>query len=733
MTDLAKLSNRLPVTGYLDRLSARPGENLEVKVSAAKPGPCRARLVRVISGDPNPDGPGLQFEDHGTLFDHAFEAEDQPIRIGSYGEAPGPDLPTGPVCWTALICPGLAEQSDRVVLYHGDGVSGLSLLVGPAGVTALLDGEGGAEILSVPGPLMPRRWHRIWACLDPETGRMGVGFHSPAYLYEPVVSGFAEIEVSGARAPGGVVRIAMADPDRPLTGFNGRIEDPAIVKGWPSSGDEAFTTLDALGSRLIAGWDFSRAIDTQTIVGCGEQGRDGRLYNVPTRGATGARWTGRDHCWRHAPAEYGAIRFHDDDLGDLGWKTSFSFAVPDGLRSGAYALHLTGGDGEDWLPFYVLPMRSEATSSIAFLASTYTYTAYGNHARGNVNAEFRARVRDWGAYPHNPDDYPIYGRSTYNLHPDGTGISQVTRARPMLTMRPGFITFVDPKGSGLRHYPADTHLLAWLEAKGFAFDIVTDEDLDAEGAELLSRYALVLTGTHPEYHTAGTLDALQAHVRTGGRLCYLGGNGFYWRIGRAADRPDGLELRRAEGGVRAWAAEPGEYYHASDGMLGGLWKRARRDPQQLAGVGFSTQGAYDAGHFRRTAASHAPELAWMFEGVDGEILGNYGLNAGGAAGFELDRAQIELGTPANAVVVARSEGLPPTFYPAIEDLSFTPVAIGGGDPKPLVRGDMTYFEVAGGGAIFSASAITFCGSLWRDGGFDGPVSRLLENVVRHLG
>ena len=48
-------------------------------------------------------------------------------------------------------------------------------------------------------------------------------------------------------------------------------------------------------------------------------------------------------------------------------------------------------------------------------------------------------------------------------------------------MRPGFLTFHDPRGSGMRHYPADLHLLAWLEAKGFDFDIVTDEDLDDEG------------------------------------------------------------------------------------------------------------------------------------------------------------------------------------------------------------------------------------------------------------
>ena len=69
-------------------------------------------------------------------------------------------------------------------------------------------------------------------------------------------------------------------------------------------------------------------------------------------------------------------------------------------------------------------------------------------------------------------------------------------------------------------------MLAWLEARGIDFDVITDDDLDAEGAELLTPHRVVLTGGHPEYHTAATLDALQAHVRGGGRLCDLGGNGF---------------------------------------------------------------------------------------------------------------------------------------------------------------------------------------------------------------
>ena len=65
---------------------------------------------------------------------------------------------------------------------------------------------------------------------------------------------------------------------------------------------------------------------------------------------------------------------------------------------------------------------------------------------------------------------------------------------------------------------------------------------------LLAGYKCVLTGSHPEYHTPQTLDALGAYIGQGGRLCYLGGNGFYWRIAVSDAIPDVLEVRRAEGG-----------------------------------------------------------------------------------------------------------------------------------------------------------------------------------------
>ena len=73
----------LPITGYLDRFSARPGESLAAKISVPSGGRYRARLRRVISGDPNPAGPGLRFEDLPARFDAEFQGRHQPSRPGS--------------------------------------------------------------------------------------------------------------------------------------------------------------------------------------------------------------------------------------------------------------------------------------------------------------------------------------------------------------------------------------------------------------------------------------------------------------------------------------------------------------------------------------------------------------------------------------------------------------------------------------------------------------------------
>jgi N,N-dimethylformamidase len=267
--------------------------------------------------------------------------------------------------------------------------------------------------------------------------------------------------------------------------------------------------------------------------------------------------------------------------------------------------------------------------------------------------------------------------------------------------------------------------------KGIAFDVVTDHDLDREGAALLRPYRAVVIGSHPEYHTPNTLDALQNYVDGGGRLAYLGGNGFYWRVATSPEIPDVLEIRRAEGGIRNWAAEPGEYFHALDGGYGGLWRRNGRPPQMLCGVGFSAQGLFEGSYYRRMPGAADPRAAWIFDGVEDEIIGDFGLSGGGAAGFELDRADFALGTPPNALILARSEGHQSHFGTVPEELLSHLATLNGERPKDLIRAEIVYFETTAGGAVFSTGSITFCGSLSYNN-YDNNISRMLENVLRRF-
>jgi N,N-dimethylformamidase len=720
----------IPLTGYTDRLSAAPGERMAFKVSSTAAGPYRASLARVIHADPNPVGPGVKMEDLAHRFSIERSSRSQPIALGSYArvEAAAALRLAGPLTVTALIWPTLARGEQCVVSRWDEATgAGWALSLGPGGVTARIGtGGGGPLTVSTAAALALRQWHRVWLVLDPAAGTLRVGAGALA-RGAPREASTALPRAARPEAPAPLLIGARLAPD-PREHFNGKIEDPLVLAA--AAETPAALVLDPLlpPVGLIAGWDFSQGIAGLDVVDVGPHRLGGRLVNLPTRAVTGARWTGREMCWRHVPREYAAIHFHEDDLYDAGWATDFEFTVPGDLPSGAYVMRLAAGGHADELPFYVRPPRGRTTADVLFIASTYTYQAYANHARSSMDDAFRARIAAWGAYPTNADDHPEYGRSTYNRHRDGSGICYSSRLRPVLTFRPRYLTFDDPRGSGLRHYSADTHLLDWLERHGVRFDVVTDEDVDAEGAALLAPYATVLTGSHPEYHTARTLDAHAGYLDGGGRLIYLGGNGFYWRIATSPTVPGVLEVRRAEGGIRTWDAQPGEYYHALDGAYGGLWRRNGRPPQQLVGVGFSAQGLFDGSYYRRQAGADDPRAAWILAGVKDEILGNFGLSGGGAAGFELDRADPRLGTPAGAIVVASSEGHASHFVVVPEELLSHISTVSGEPPAKLLRADMTYAELPGGGAIFSVGSITFCGSLSHNG-YDNNVSRILKNVV----
>ncbi len=208
---------------------------------------------------------------------------------------------------------------------------------------------------------------------------------------------------------------------------------------------------------------------------------------------------------------------------------------------------------------------------------------------------------------------------------------------------------------------------------------------------------------------------------------YLGGNGFYWRVAFHDVLPGVMEVRRGEDGTRPWVADPGEYYMAFNGEYGGLWRRNGRPPNTLVGVGFTAQGFDLATYYRRMPGSRDPRAGFIFAGVGDEIIGDFGLGFGGAAGQEIDRHDPALGSPPHALVLATSEGHTDNMLLANEDLNATHMRVGGVE-APEVQADMVFFETGHGGAVFSTGSISWVSALPCNG-FDNNVARITQNVV----
>ena len=692
--------------------------------------------MSVICGDPNPDGPGIKERDLSELFAGNYGSRVQAVSLGSYGRVPDAPALHGltSITMVATIWPTTPHKDLQGVIAKHEPITGTGLVLGidAMGTRALVGtGDGVVQQVSVGKPLRERAWYRVWVSYDTDCQTLSVG-------QIPLRTAFRVDDMGTASTHLGRTPSLDTSSDLLLgaigglrvTGhYNGKLERPMVIG---RALDEAAIRIAAASDRptdVVGLWDFSQEISGSRLVDVGPHGLHGELVNLPTRGMTGCNWTGAETCWRHAPEQYGAIHFHEDDIYDCGWETDFSFTVPADFKSGVYAMRLTCGTVRDMIPFFVRPRRGHPQTDVCVLIPTLTYTVYANFARGVTNDAYRERIDAWGARPWTADEHRDYGLSTYNYHVDGSGIGYASCLRPLITMRSGCLSYLDPRGSGLRHFPADTHLIDWLDAMGHKVDIITDHDLHAEGIELIAPYKVVMTASHPEYHTQDTLDALSTYTQQGGRLMYLRGNGFYWRVALNPAWPGAVEIRRAEGGIRTWAAEPGEYCNSFDGHYGGLWRRNGRPPQQLAGVGFTSQGIFKGSYYRRQPEAQDPRVAWMFEGVEGEILGDFGLSGGGAAGFELDRADARLGTPPNTLVLARSEGHGPEDFILVHEERLNQEATWPGEPaEQLIRADMVYFETPQGGAVFSVGSITFCGSLFHNR-YDNNISRLVNNVL----
>lgn len=692
------------VVAYCEPFSARPGDVVRLFTSCEPDlvGTCTLDLVRLRCGD---RFTGLDEEVVAADLPAALAARHQPLRPGSYAVVERHPAIDGLEALHVRVLarpslPGEGREQALLATFDEATGQGWSLELDAAGRPQL---RVGASVLTLSRPLRRDRWVALEGTCGPD-GTLGL---SARYL--------------PTRGPGDAV--ADRDEERSATapaalGAGGPL---LFAARWGADGHPAACYDGRLEAPELVGtvrWDLSRDIGTSILRAVGVAGLDAATHQCPARAVTGSRWDGSTQRWSDAPEQWAAVHFHHDDLTDARWEADAALTVPD-LASGVYCFRLTSPAGDvDRTPFVVRPPEGQPSSAVAFLVPSATYLAYANHRMTISGADFfpaRNRLRPEFQWIR---DHPEVGLSMYEYHPDGSGVMYSSRRRPILNLKPGADGWA---------FTADTNLTAFLERTGLGYDCLTDEDLHREGAAALEGYQVVVTGSHPEYTSTRMLDALEAFLRRGGRLMYLGGNGFYWRVAFSDHEPGVMEVRRAEDGTRGWIAEPGEYHHAWGGEYGGLWRRLGRAPNLLVGVGFAAQGFDRAAPFVRSEASWSSRAAWVFEGVDApSLFGDYGVG-GGAAGQEIDRYDTRLGSPPHAVVLASATDHSEQMLRTKEELLAT--RMNGPDPK--IRADMVFFETPAGGAVFSVGSIAWYGALPHDD-WDNDVARVTSNVLRRF-
>lgn len=723
----------MKIVGYSDRLSALPGSELSFMISSAEPR-FSARLVRLRHGDTNPAGPGLKLTHVPSDLDGEYDGTFQELRTGSYVRVPSTaSLPDGFTIqmWIWATLPDRGVQT-LISKRTRDG-EGFALRL----ESGLLTLQVGDAAVSLTNPVRRRTWYFVAATYD-GTGKARLVLRPSS----GVTFGLEADKYGALKAPGAVPEGELLIGAEPVLGgrsaavthcYNGKVDSPTV---FPRVLTDAELDRLATGDRdllneAVGAWDFSQGIGAWEARDVSPASNHGTVVNQPMRGATGYNWTANRHGWTIAPQEYGAIHFHEDDLSDAGWDQTITWTVPDDLRTGTYAVHVTAGDAEDYLPFIVPPMVGKPTAKIALVMPTFSYLAYANERLAAPGGMFAGAIPN---YPHQEQDKYMLEtglRSLYDTHIDGSGVCYASWRRPLVSIRPTYrYPYMNNGEGGPSGLAADLRIIDWLEEHGYEYDLLTDVELNAEGVDRLAAYSVVLTGQHPEYVSGKMIDAFQAYLNSGGRLMYLGGNGMYWVT--ELDEADGasIEIRRRGPADRTWDTAPGEDYLTSTGELGGLWRYRGRSPQSWLGVGYFGGGGAPGRPFERQPGSLDPRVSFVFEGVGaGEAIGDTDAltNIWGAAGHEVDAVDPDLGTPEHTIVLASATGFDPAIWDVVYEERINAV-----DPQVKVaRGDMTMLAYPNDGAVFSASSTIWVSCLSYNN-YDNNVSRVTRNVLNRF-
>jgi len=717
------------LSGYLDPIGVAPGGVLRIHLSApAAHHIAVARLGRSALLRPEPDDAADRAEASVLSELRCPSASRHNVHPGSYARIDGPGVgrPATVSAWVRVWhLPATVETSSWAAVVSDMNYPEKCLWA--LGIDA--DGHPGCYVgdgnhhdrrwwCFARSSLLNRRgeWVHLAFTVDGSTVRLwvdgetaGEGAAAPLSVELPAsgqvrIAASAESGLADHFLDGDVSAVTLFAKPLARNDIVALTEDRAMSLDPPVGGDS-----------LLAHWPL-RERSGRLISDRSGHHRQGTLENCPTLnlpGPSASPAIGRPGYDPDAdPTRGGCIRFASDDLVDCGWPVAAEVTVPPDADSGTYYVRvgLAGAEDEPLeMPFVVVRPVPRRADGVALLYATFTWTTYARRSTDGVSI-------------------PGLGSSAYTRNINGKLYFNLGMRMPL----PRAVPFIH--GSHLRDATVHQHLVrperhaeSWLAHENYAYECITDVELDAE-PELLERFAALMIVGHNEYWTQRMRDGVDAYLRGGGSVVCLSGNTAFWRVSYDPETKV-IETRKTthpgEGVGVAWLPpdEWGERWH-TDGQPGGKWSYLGQAPSEL--LGLETLGWVDSGD--RTAFApmrvcspdhfllHGPEPVPL---ADGGYLGTRSHDGPPVSGYEVDGLPELQGMaaldPKGLTVLANSDH-GPRF-----------VAHWGADSGH--GADLIYWERPAGGRVFNAGSTNYTGSLAVDPGLQA----LTRNVLHHLG
>ena len=716
------------ILGYTNKFSLTSEEEVEVKVSCLNIKTYKANLVKIIQGDINEKGPGYKENKVNINLGGPYKARSQTIPMGSYGLVKNNKIfnKTENIFISIMAFPTLLKNKKIQTIISKFCQStniGYRLFIDKNDDINFLINK---SKLIISKNLNLKKWHLITAGYNHNTGNifLSIKYYDEDNLHFTKTKIQKKIQKKIDFNNNKDLLISTNKHNQINDNFyNGKLESLKI------SIDKNISFFSN-NNKFILEFDFSKLLYSDKIIDISGNKLHGKLFNHPARAVTGFKWNESSRDWKSTPEMYSSIYFHEDDLTDCKWDTDFKFKIPKNIISGIYAIKLHNKKDEFYIPICIKPKTNSKKNKILFLLPTSSYLAYANNRIGIDISQTElvcGRLLELNDQDKFLQENPNLGLSFYDTHKDGSPVFYSSKRRPIINFQPKHIGALGGEGSNVWQFNADTHILGWLNHFNYDYDVICDSDLHKLGFKILKNYDVLITGTHPEYYSSNMIEGIEKFKNNGGRLMYLGGNGFYWRISYDKKSTDIIECRKTEGGIRAADTHPGENYSSLTGEYTGLWRRNNFSPNKLVGVGMVAQGFDISSSYSRSEQSYDKKINFIFKGIKDKVIGNFGLSGGGAAGLEIDSYNKELGSPENAIVLASSKNHTDIYLMTPEDLLDPAPGIGGTEAD-TIKSDIVFFQTKNNGAVFSVGSVAWGGSMvWNK--YKNNISKITANVL----